>query len=76
MINFIANVPKGINVETRKNSNLLFFSFYSDINSKLMQEFPPTSKLDSKVYGDQTSKITKEHIENNIDGLSIDEVYS
>ncbi|KAG6702138.1 hypothetical protein I3843_07G018100 [Carya illinoinensis] len=38
-----------------------------------LQEFPPTSKLDSKVYGDQTSKITKEHIENNIDGLSIDE---
>ncbi|KAF5454041.1 hypothetical protein F2P56_023738 [Juglans regia] len=38
-----------------------------------LQEFPPTSKLDREVYGDQTSKITKEHIENNIDGLSIDE---
>jgi hypothetical protein len=69
-------------------SNLFFFSFYllnSQIqdhgfssllifNSELTQEFPSASKLDPKVYGDQASTITKEHIENSIDGLSIDEV--
>ncbi|XP_050274138.1 probable linoleate 9S-lipoxygenase 5 [Quercus robur] len=38
-----------------------------------LQEFPPTSKLDSKVYGYQTSAITKEHIEKYLNGLSIDE---
>ncbi|KAL5566066.1 hypothetical protein UlMin_029230 [Ulmus minor] len=36
-------------------------------------EFPPTSKLEPNVYGDQTSKIAKEHIENSLNGLSIDE---
>ncbi|XP_059437178.1 probable linoleate 9S-lipoxygenase 5 [Corylus avellana] len=43
------------------------------VNIRRLQEFPPASKLDPKVYGDQASTITKEHIENNIDGLSIDE---
>nr|XP_023883357.1 probable linoleate 9S-lipoxygenase 5 isoform X2 [Quercus suber] len=38
-----------------------------------LQEFPPTSELDSKVYGHQTSAITKEHIEKYLNGLSIDE---
>ncbi|KAM4108350.1 hypothetical protein ACB094_03G038600 [Castanea mollissima] len=38
-----------------------------------LQEFPPTSKLDSKVYGYQTSAITKEYIEKYLSGLSIDE---
>ncbi|PON59878.1 Lipoxygenase [Trema orientale] len=38
-----------------------------------LQEFPPRSKLDHKVYGDHTSKITKEHIEHSLNGLSIDE---
>ncbi|XP_027367736.1 probable linoleate 9S-lipoxygenase 5 isoform X2 [Abrus precatorius] len=38
-----------------------------------LQEFPPVSKLDPKVYGDQTSKIAKEHIEINLDGLTVDE---
>ncbi|KAL6191590.1 hypothetical protein ACLB2K_037980 [Fragaria x ananassa] len=36
-----------------------------------LQEFPPASKLDPKVYGDHTSTITKEHIKNNLDGLTI-----
>lgn len=39
-----------------------------------LQEFPPASKLDPKVYGDQTSRIAKEQIEINMDGLSVDEV--
>ncbi|KZV18162.1 putative linoleate 9S-lipoxygenase 5 [Dorcoceras hygrometricum] len=38
-----------------------------------LKEFPPTSKLDPKVYGDQTSKITPDHIQNQLDGLGIDQ---
>ncbi|KAA8545124.1 hypothetical protein F0562_019987 [Nyssa sinensis] len=38
-----------------------------------LQEFPPTSKLDPRVYGDQTSSITRDNIGNNLEGLSIDE---
>ncbi|XP_058760561.1 probable linoleate 9S-lipoxygenase 5 [Vicia villosa] len=38
-----------------------------------LQEFPPQSKLDHKLYGDQSSKITKEHIEINLDGLTVEE---
>ncbi|XP_010256003.1 PREDICTED: probable linoleate 9S-lipoxygenase 5 [Nelumbo nucifera] len=39
-----------------------------------LQEFPPASKLDPKLYGNQTSSITREHIENNLNGLlSVDE---
>ncbi|XP_016175247.1 probable linoleate 9S-lipoxygenase 5 isoform X2 [Arachis ipaensis] len=39
-----------------------------------LEEFPPASKLDPKVYGDQTSTITKEHIESNLEGHTINEV--
>ncbi|KAK2974017.1 hypothetical protein RJ640_011382 [Escallonia rubra] len=35
-----------------------------------LQEFPPASKLDVKEYGDQTSSITREHIEKNMNGLT------
>ncbi|KAG8391000.1 hypothetical protein BUALT_Bualt01G0142500 [Buddleja alternifolia] len=38
-----------------------------------LQEFPPKSNLEPKVYGDQTSKITQDHIRNQLDGLTIDE---
>ncbi|KAE9584708.1 putative linoleate 9S-lipoxygenase [Lupinus albus] len=37
-----------------------------------LEVFPPASKLDSAIYGDQTSTITKEHIEHNLDGLTTD----
>ena len=50
------------------------FSSLIMIHSKSLQEFPPTSKLDPKVYGDQNSTITREHIENSLDGLTIEEV--
>lgn len=32
------------------------------------------SKLDPELYGNQNSSITKEHIGNNLDGLTIEEV--
>ncbi|KAM6594937.1 hypothetical protein CsatA_002640 [Cannabis sativa] len=38
-----------------------------------LQEFPPTSKLDPSIYGNQTSNITESHIINNLDGLSVNE---
>ncbi|KAL4341617.1 hypothetical protein GQ457_08G009650 [Hibiscus cannabinus] len=40
---------------------------------RLLEEFPPTSKLNPKVYGNQNSAITKEHIEHNLEGLTIEE---
>ncbi|KAH7846856.1 hypothetical protein Vadar_018932 [Vaccinium darrowii] len=38
-----------------------------------LQEFPPTSNLDPKVYGNQNSAITSDDIKNNLDGLTIEE---
>uniref|UniRef100_A0A7N0R9W0 Lipoxygenase n=1 Tax=Kalanchoe fedtschenkoi TaxID=63787 RepID=A0A7N0R9W0_KALFE len=38
-----------------------------------LEEFPPASKLDRNVYGDQSSKITREHIEDKLEGLTIEE---
>lgn len=41
---------------------------------QLLQEFPPKSKLDRETYGNQNSTITKSHIEERLDGLSVEEV--
>ncbi|KAJ8760606.1 hypothetical protein K2173_015273 [Erythroxylum novogranatense] len=37
-----------------------------------VEEFPPRSRLDHRLYGDQKSSITKEHLEISLDGLSLD----
>ncbi|KAE8651603.1 probable linoleate 9S-lipoxygenase 5 isoform X2 [Cucumis sativus] len=38
-----------------------------------LQDFPPRSKLDPEVYGDQKSKITEEQIIHNLDELTVEE---
>ncbi|KAM7481472.1 hypothetical protein LguiB_006055 [Lonicera macranthoides] len=43
------------------------------VSIQRLKEFPPTSNLDPKVYGNQNSSITKNHIKNNLDGLTIEE---
>ncbi|KAG5000635.1 hypothetical protein JHK87_021707 [Glycine soja] len=40
---------------------------------RLLKEFPPQSKLDPSLYGDQSSTITKEHLEINMDGVTVEE---
>lgn len=39
-----------------------------------LQEFPPKSTLDPKLYGDQTSTITEDHIVHLLEGLTVEEV--
>ncbi|KAL9680853.1 hypothetical protein QQ045_012633 [Rhodiola kirilowii] len=41
-----------------------------------LREFPPTSTLDPNVYGEQNSKITKEHVEKHMNGLKVEETYA
>ncbi|XP_078168945.1 putative linoleate 9S-lipoxygenase 4 isoform X1 [Carex rostrata] len=37
-----------------------------------LKEFPPTSKLDPRIYGNQSSTIKEEHILKNLEGLTVD----
>ncbi|XP_024959157.1 probable linoleate 9S-lipoxygenase 5 [Cynara cardunculus var. scolymus] len=43
------------------------------VSIRLLKEFPPTSKLDFEIYGNQNSSIKPSHIEQNLDGLEIEE---
>ncbi|QCE09083.1 lipoxygenase [Vigna unguiculata] len=40
---------------------------------KILEEFPPQSKLDTQAYGDHTSIITKEHLEPKLGGLTVEQ---
>ncbi|KEH18418.1 seed linoleate 9S-lipoxygenase [Medicago truncatula] len=40
---------------------------------RLLQEFPPKSTLDTTVYGDQNSTITKEHLATNLGDITVEE---
>lgn len=40
---------------------------------KRLTEFPAKSGLDPETYGDHTSSITNDHIEKNLDGLTVDQ---
>lgn len=44
------------------------------IFASISQEFPPRSKLDREEFGNQDSSITREHIETNMNGLTVEEV--
>ncbi|RZB69280.1 Linoleate 9S-lipoxygenase-4, partial [Glycine soja] len=41
---------------------------------KILEEFPPRSKLDTQAYGDHTCIITKQHLEPNLGGLTVEHV--
>lgn len=41
---------------------------------RLLEEFPPRSKLDTEVYGNQDSTIKTEDVEKNMNGLTVIEV--
>ncbi|XP_076901945.1 putative linoleate 9S-lipoxygenase 5 isoform X2 [Bidens hawaiensis] len=43
------------------------------VKIRLLKEFPPTSKLDVQVYGNQNSSIKSHHIQENLHGLKVDE---
>ncbi|XP_058743502.1 linoleate 9S-lipoxygenase-like [Vicia villosa] len=43
-----------------------------NVITKLL-EFPPKSKVDSQLYGDNTTTITKEHLEPNMDGVNVEQ---
>ncbi|CAM8894674.1 unnamed protein product [Rhodiola kirilowii] len=43
------------------------------VSIRCLQEFPPASKLDPDLYGDQTSTISEVHIENKMEGLTVNE---
>ena len=43
---------------------------------KLVTRFPLTSELDRGVFGHQDSKITKDHVEKNMVGMTVQQVYT
>ncbi|KAK6804967.1 hypothetical protein RDI58_002751 [Solanum bulbocastanum] len=40
---------------------------------RCLQEFPPTSKLDPTLFGEQRSTVSEEHVKHNLDGLTIEQ---
>ncbi|KAL1339390.1 hypothetical protein AAHE18_U032900 [Arachis hypogaea] len=43
---------------------------------KVLKEFPPQSKLDKQLYGDNTSTITKQHVESSLGGVTVEQAIS
>lgn len=53
----------------------LFYCLLAFLFTKIyMQEFPPKSKLDPKEFGSHTSTITEGQMEENMNGLTVDQV--
>lgn len=53
----------------------LFYCLLAYLFTKIyMQEFPPKSKLDPKEFGSHTSTITEGQMEENMNGLTVDQV--
>ncbi|XP_024964101.1 probable linoleate 9S-lipoxygenase 5 isoform X1 [Cynara cardunculus var. scolymus] len=44
------------------------------VSIQLLKDFPPTSKLDTEVYGNQNSSIRSHHIVEHLDGLEVEKV--
>lgn len=42
------------------------------VEIRRLEEFPPRSKLDPQFYGKQSSSITREHVEKNMEGYSVE----
>lgn len=53
---------------------LSFFILASAYWNACPQDFPPTSELDPKMYGNQNSTIREDDIEKNMNGLTADQV--
>ncbi|KAG0557308.1 hypothetical protein KC19_11G118900 [Ceratodon purpureus] len=53
-----------------------FLAGLNPIVIQLVKQFPLRSRLDPKRFGDPTSAITAQHIEKNLEGLSIDKAVS
>jgi len=44
------------------------------VNIEKLQVFPPVSKLDPEIYGPQESALKEEHILNQLNGMTVQEV--
>ncbi|KAL0924748.1 hypothetical protein M5K25_005603 [Dendrobium thyrsiflorum] len=67
----------GVNRKLEEWDRVYSYDYYNDLgnpdeNPNLARpEFPPVSMLDPKQFGNQNSTIKLEHIERNLDGLSV-----
>ncbi|KAK3153446.1 hypothetical protein QOZ80_2BG0172990 [Eleusine coracana subsp. coracana] len=62
-----------INWRTDKEFGRQMLAGPNPVCIKRVLEFPITSELDRRVYGDQDSKITRDHIEKNMGAMTVDQ---